>query len=85
MDADFVREIVVLAVFIGLYVVGSALLLRGHTTDLSAVHDNGSARRAAAGGADPQRLNRRRKAIAREQAERGQVEQQSTGDELDDA
>lgn len=84
MDADFLRELVVLAVFVGLYVFGSAFLLRGHTTDLSVVHGGTSPRRSAAGGATggQPRLNRRRKAIAREQAER--AEQQSTGNELDE-
>ena len=65
MDSDFVRELIVLAVVVGLYVIGSAMLLRGHTADLSAVNGTPGHRRAAAGGsttaAEP-RLNRRRKA-----------------------
>lgn len=89
MDTDFVRELIVLAVVVGLYVIGSAMLLRGHTTDLSAVNGTPGHRRAAAGGgtaaAEP-RLNRRRKARLREAIERGEVqpEGKSTGDELAD-
>lgn len=68
MDPDFVREFSVLAGFAGLYIVGSIFLLKGHKTDLSAVsnHNPGSVEGSVA--PTPQRLNRRRKAIAREQA-----------------
>lgn len=83
MDSDFLRELVVLLVFMGLYLVGSAVLLRGHHVDLSAVQQgtrrgsDGSlpegkrASRTGGGtpGEAPVRLNRRRKAMAREQAE----------------
>lgn len=87
MDADFVRELAVLGVFVLLYMVGSAVLIRGHKTDLSLVHNHG-ARRAATGNAaavgGQVRLNRRRKAKLREAIERGEVqpEGQATGDEL---
>lgn len=87
MDTDFVRELIVLAVVVALYMFGSAMLLRGHTTDLSAVNGTPGNRRAAAGGgtttAEP-RLNRRRKARLRDAIERGEVqpEGKSTGDEL---
>lgn len=73
MDPDFLRELVVLLVFIGLYLIGSAVLLKGHKADLSAVHPiTGGTNRASVeeGEAVPTRLNRRRKAIAREEAER---------------
>lgn len=90
MDTDFVRELIVLAVVVGLYVIGSAMLLRGHTADLSAVNGTPGHRRAPEGGgstttAEP-RLNRRRKARLREAIERGEVqpEGKSTGDELAD-
>lgn len=69
MDPDFVREFGVMAAFIGLYMVGSILLLRGHKTDLSAV--NGGPTAGNAGPGVPQRLNRRRKAIARDAAQKG--------------
>ena len=68
MDPDFVREFSVVAGFIGLYIVGSIFLLKGHKTDLSAVGLHGSTPRGEDGVPTPQRLNRRRKAIAREQA-----------------
>lgn len=89
MDADFIRELGVLGVFVLLYMVGSTLLIRGHKADLSAVQNPSNATRRAAtsatGGA-PVRLNRRRKARLREAIERGEVEAegQSTGDELKD-
>lgn len=76
MDSDFLRELGVLIAFMLLYLAGSAALLRGHHADLSAVQQGTGGRRstdgtprAAAGGEAPVRLNRRRKAIAREQAE----------------
>lgn len=75
MDSDFLRELGVLVAFMLLYLAGSAALLRGHHTDLSAVQQGAGRRspegtqRAAAGGEAPVRLNRRRKAMAREQAE----------------
>jgi hypothetical protein len=83
MDSDFLRELVVLLVFMGLYLVGSAILLRGHHADLSAVQQGtrrgteGNAGESKRGGRTgggtpgeaPVRLNRRRKAMAREQAE----------------
>ncbi len=67
MDPDFVREFSVLAAFTGLYIVGSIFLLKGHKTDLSAVSNHG-ALSSDSGAPTPQRLNRRRKAIARDQA-----------------
>ena len=68
MDPDFVREFSVMAGFVGLYIVGSIFLLKGHKTDLSAVGAHGASARGEDGVPTPQRLNRRRKAIAREQA-----------------
>ena len=65
MDQDFMRELMVLGGFLGLYLVLSAALLRGHTTDLSAVANVPG---AAAGAAV--KLNKRRQARAREAAER---------------
>ncbi len=67
MDPDFIREFSVLAAFAGLYIVGSIFLLKGHKTDLSAAASHGAVA-ADTGVPTPQRLNRRRKAIAREQA-----------------
>ncbi len=67
MDPDFIREFSVLAGFAGLYIVGSIFLLKGHKTDLSAVANHGTLS-SESGVPTPQRLNRRRKAIAREQA-----------------
>jgi len=67
MDPDFIREFSVLVGFAGLYIFGSIFLLKGHTTDLSAMHGHG-ATTSEGGAPTPQRLNRRRKAIAREQA-----------------
>lgn len=67
MDPDFIREFSVLAGFAALYIVGSIFLLKGHKTDLSAVSNHG-ALSSETGAPTPQRLNRRRKAIAREQA-----------------
>ena len=67
MDPDFVREFSVLAGFAGLYIIGSIFLLKGHKTDLSAVGSHGPLA-TETGTPTPQRLNRRRKAIAREQA-----------------
>ena len=67
MDPDFVREFGVLAGFAGLYIVASVLLLRGHKTDLTAVASHG-ALSLGDGAPTPQRLNRRRKAIARAKA-----------------
>ncbi len=67
MDPDFIREFSVLAGFAGLYIVGSIFLLKGHKTDLSAVGTHG-ALSPESGVPTPQRLNRRRKAIAREQS-----------------
>lgn len=67
MDPDFIREFSVLAGFAALYIVGSIFLLKGFKTDLSAVATSGTLS-AATGTPTPQRLNRRRKAIAREQA-----------------
>lgn len=73
MDSDFLRELGVLLAFMALYFGGSTMLLRGHHVDLSAVQLRN--RRASSGegggsaGEAPVRLNRRRKAIAREQAE----------------
>lgn len=75
MDSDFLRELGVLVAFMLLYLAGSAALLRGHHADLSAVQQGTGGRRSpegtqrAAAGEAPVRLNRRRKAIAREQAE----------------
>ena len=66
MDADFVRELAVLAVFIGLYVVGSAALLRGHKADLSLVAATGTRRSMTRTDGGETRLNRRRKARLRE-------------------
>lgn len=75
MDPDFVREIIVLLGFLALYLVGSMFMLKGHKTDLSAVaNDTFGAGGGGTGGEGPgasPRLNRRRKAIARENAERG--------------
>lgn len=68
MDPDFIREFSVMAGFVGLYIIGSIFLLKGHKTDLSAVSAHGSAARGEGGVPTPQRLNRRRKAIARDQA-----------------
>lgn len=90
MDADFLREIGVLGVFVLLYMVGSTLLIRGHKADLSSVQHQGNTRRAAATGAASSgaqvRLNRRRKARLRDAMERGEIEAegQATGDELKD-
>lgn len=67
MDPDFLRELLVLGAFLALYLVGSAMALRGHTADLSAVAHAPAAMAAAAGGT---RLNKRRAAKAREAAER---------------
>ena len=67
MDPDFIREFSVMAGFIGLYIVGSIFLLKGHKTDLSAVGQHGGTAHSEGGLPTPQRLNRRRKAIAREQ------------------
>lgn len=68
MDPDFLREIIVLVGFLALYLVGSMLMLRGHKTDLSAVsavpHGGGEGTLVAA------RLNRRRKAQARDASDR---------------
>lgn len=70
MDPDFIREFSVLLGFGALYIGVSILLLRGHTTDLSAVSLHGGAA-GGEGGNVPQRLNRRRKAIARDTAAKG--------------
>jgi hypothetical protein len=67
MDPDFIREASVMAGFIGLYIFGSIYLLKGHKTDLSAVGAHGATHHSEGGAPTPQRLNRRRKAIAREQ------------------
>ena len=69
MDPDFMREMLVLLFFIGLYLVVSAVFLRGHHTDLSEVtaHNAKAGVDSAGANAGP-RLNRRRKAIAREAA-----------------
>ena len=71
MDPDFIRELVVLAAFVLLYVVGSAMLLRGHKADLSAVAATGTRRAMTRSGDGEQRLNRRRKAQARDAAAEG--------------
>lgn len=70
MDPDFVREIVVLLGFIALYLVGSMLMVRGHKTDLSAVTHGGGPSGGGGGDLGSPRLNRRRKALAREAADR---------------
>ncbi|MSP92199.1 MAG: hypothetical protein EXR79_10425 [Myxococcales bacterium] len=65
MDQEFFRELLVLVFFLALYIGVAAALLRAHKTDLTAV----SAKSAGGAGAGPVavRLNKRRKAIAREQ------------------
>ncbi len=73
MDPDFIREFSVLAGFAALYIAGSIFLLKGHKTDLSDVANSGTLS-SATGTPTPQRLNRRRKAIAREQAAKSVVE-----------
>ncbi len=72
MDPDFVRELLVLAVFIGLYVFGSAALLRGHKADLSLVAATGTRRALARTDGGETRVNRRRKARLREAQARGE-------------
>ena len=67
MDPDFIREFSVLLGFAALYIVVSIVLLRGYKTDLSAVSLHGPTG-TGEGGVVPQRLNRRRKAIARDAA-----------------
>ncbi|MBM4345674.1 MAG: hypothetical protein FJ100_20060 [Deltaproteobacteria bacterium] len=73
MDPDFLRELLVLAVFIGLYVFGSAAMLRGHKVDLSAVAAVGTRRAIARTDGGEVRLNRRRKARLREAQARGEA------------
>ena len=73
MDPDFLRELVVLLAFLFIYIVLAAILLRNHKADLSAVAEGGSAPRTLVDGESSSlqpRLNRRRKAIARDDAER---------------
>ena len=69
MDPDFLRELIVLLSFIGLYIGVAVVLLRGHHVDLSSVSAHAV---PVAGGGDGKtlapRLNRRRKAIARDAA-----------------
>lgn len=65
MDQDFLRELLVLVFFLALYIGVAAALLRAHKTDLSAV--SAKAAGGAAAGPVAARLNKRRKAIAREQ------------------
>jgi hypothetical protein len=65
MDQDFVRELIVLGAFLGLYLGLAAVFLRGHTTDLSEV-----ANVAGPATGSALKLNRRRQARAREAAER---------------
>jgi hypothetical protein len=69
MDPDFLREIIVLLGMLALYVVGSMMMLKGHKTDLSAVTNDTHGGGGEGPGLSP-RLNRRRKAIARENAQR---------------
>ena len=66
MDADFLREMMVLGVFIALYVFGSTMLLRGHKADLSAVAATGTRRAMVKSDGGEVRLNKRRKARLRE-------------------
>lgn len=69
MDPDFLRELVVLLSFIGLYIGVAILLLRGHHVDLSSVNVHAApAAGATEGKAITPRLNRRRKAMARDAA-----------------
>ncbi len=84
MDPDFMREILVLAAFIGLYVFGSIALLRGHKTDLSAVHMHAKAGAVALAAGVKPRLNRRRKAIARDAGVLATPPTVQTQDESDD-
>jgi len=69
MDPDFLRELIVLLSFIGLYIGVAIVLLRGHHVDLSSVHAHAvpSVGATAAQSLAP-RLNRRRKAMARDAA-----------------
>ncbi len=66
MDPDFVRELMVLGVFVALYVFGSAMLLRGHKADLSLVAATGTRRAMVKADGGEVRLNKRRKARLRE-------------------
>ncbi len=86
MDADFMREMLVLLFFIGLYLGVSAMLLRGHHVDLSEVtaHNTIGGADAAAAETGP-RLNRRRKAIARQAAAKvGKAPEVATVNDDDD-
>lgn len=85
MDADFMREMLVLLFFIGLYLGVSAMLLRGHHVDLSEVtaHNTVAGAEGAAAEAGP-RLNRRRKAIARQAAAKIGKAPETTGENGDD-
>jgi hypothetical protein len=70
MDAEFMRELIVLAGVCCLFVIGVPLMVRGHEAEPL----EGGAGVASEGGADPviaPRLNRKRKARARDAAERG--------------
>ncbi|MFZ4580077.1 MAG: hypothetical protein ACOYOB_16950 [Myxococcota bacterium] len=64
MDPDFLRELIVLGVTVALYIFGTMLMLRGHTVDLSAAHFHKLGDPEAM--AVTPKLNKRRKAIARD-------------------
>ena len=68
MDPDFLRELIVLLSFVALYIGVAILLLRGHHVDLSSVSAHASGPSGESGKAMAPRLNRRRKAIARDAA-----------------
>lgn len=70
MDPDFMRELIVLLSFVALYIGVAILLLRGHHTDLSSVSAHASGPSGEPGKTLAPRLNRRRKAIARDAAQK---------------
>jgi len=73
MDPDFLRELLVLGIVIALYMFGSAALMRGHTTDLSAVAAIGTRRAMVQSTTGEVRLNKRRKARLRDAGDQGKA------------
>jgi hypothetical protein len=88
MDTEFVRELIILAVTCGIFVIGGALLVRSHRA--RSLEEAAAAVQAASGqsaGAGSVRLSKRQKARLRDREKAGKPAAEETaapGSELDE-